>query len=200
MEDITRFDRDLFALNDFRCFTAYDDDNGFAFVVVVVGDLAMGNEQAEHSTEVLSVMFIGQNFGPIRLARIWIFLIDIFLCLNIFIAYLLDFALEGGYMPPPSLKSTQILYNPGNPCQGIYGRSPRGKIRARRSTPLHVALPGKPHDLFGSKRCSSARTSTIPTTRPFFNNAWTVEGKAPKNASGRMETSPPMSTGIPTTI
>ena len=52
----------------------------------------------------------------------------------------------------------------------------------------------------GSKRCSSTRTSTIPTTRPFFNNAWTVDGKAPKNASGRMETSPPMSTGIPTTI
>lgn len=50
------------------------------------------------------------------------------------------------------------------------------------------------------KRCSSTSTRTIPTTRPFFSNAWTVVGKVSKKASGRMETIPPMSMGIPITI
>jgi hypothetical protein len=53
---------------------------------------------------------------------------------------------------------------------------------------------------FGRRiRCSNSRTRKIPTTRPFFNKAWTEEGKARKNPSGMMETIPPKRTGIPMT-
>jgi len=82
MEDITGFDGDLLTLNDLNCFSAYGDDNGFAVVVVMVRHLATGNKQTEHSTETFGVMFFGQNFGAIRVARIWIFLVDILLSLK----------------------------------------------------------------------------------------------------------------------
>jgi hypothetical protein len=72
MEDPTGFERKFLTLHDLHSLSAYRDNDGLTFLVVMIRHPASRREQAEHTAKLLRPMLSRQDFRSVRLSRGWI--------------------------------------------------------------------------------------------------------------------------------